>query len=82
MSKYKALLFDFDDTLFDFPKSEKIALERVFDYYNIEKNEENLKTYIDENKNKATYLINNDNDLASFKKEIKSIFTEAKDRIS
>ncbi len=42
----------------------------------------NKTNKIDENKNKATYLINNDNDLASFKKEIKSIFTEAKDRIS
>lgn len=50
MSKYKALLFDFDDTLFDFPKSEKIALERTFDYYKIEKSEENLKIYIAENK--------------------------------
>ena len=50
MSKYKALLFDFDDTLFDFPKSEKIALERVFDFYEIEKSEENLKIYIAENK--------------------------------
>lgn len=49
MSKYKALLFDFDDTLFDFPKSEKIALERTFDFYNIEKSEKNLQIYITEN---------------------------------
>ena len=41
MKKYKALLFDFDDTLFDFPKSERIALERVFSHYKIEKSEKN-----------------------------------------
>lgn len=50
MSKYKVLLFDFDDTLFDFPKSERIALERVLDCYKIEKSEENISTYIAENK--------------------------------
>lgn len=50
MKKYKALLFDFDDTLFDFPKSERIALERVFSHYKIEKSEKNIKTYIAENK--------------------------------
>lgn len=50
MSKYRVLLFDFDDTLFDFPKSERIALERVLDYYKIEKSEENISTYIAENK--------------------------------
>lgn len=41
----------------------------------------NKTNKIDENKNKATYLIMNNNDLASFKKDIKKTFIEAKDRL-
>lgn len=49
MKKYKALLFDFDDTLFDFNKSEKIALEKTFNRYGIEKSEYNFEIYYSEN---------------------------------
>ena len=41
----------------------------------------NKTNKIDENKNKATYLIMNNNDLTSFKKDIKKTFIEAKDRL-
>ena len=39
----------------------------------------NKTNKIDENKNKATYLINNSSDLSSFKAEIKRIFKDLKD---
>lgn len=51
MKKYKTLLFDFDDTLFDFPKSEEIALINTFEKYNIEKTEANFELYRKENRN-------------------------------
>ena len=49
MKKYKALLFDFDDTLFDFKKSEHIALKATFEKYQIAFNEQNIALYIAEN---------------------------------
>ena len=45
MKKYKALFFDFDDTLFDFKKSETIALEGCFERYRIEKSKEMFELY-------------------------------------
>lgn len=50
MNKYKTLLFDFDDTLFDFSKSEIIALERAFACYGIEPSGENVEKYRKENR--------------------------------
>ena len=41
----------------------------------------NKTNKIDENKNKATYLISNNKDIKSFKAEIKKTFTQAKDRL-
>lgn len=35
MKKYKALFFDFDDTLFDFKQSEAVALDACFAHYGI-----------------------------------------------
>ena len=64
------------------PKIQKERLKKRNPQSAIYLEEINKTNRIDENKNKATYLINNDNDLASFKKEIKRIFIEAKDRIS
>lgn len=64
------------------PKIQKERLKKRNPQSAIYLEEINKTNKIDENKNKATYLINNDNDLASFKKEIKRIFIEAKDRIS
>lgn len=49
MKKYKALFFDFDDTLFDFKKSETIALEESFEHFGIEKSEEMFSLYDEEN---------------------------------
>ena len=49
MKKYKALFFDFDDTLFDFKKSEKIALESVFAKYHIPLSKSNYALYDAEN---------------------------------
>ena len=51
-------------------KEKAIYLEKI--------NESNK---IDENKNKATYLILNNSDLSFFEKEIKKTFIQAKDRI-
>lgn len=49
MKKYKVLLFDFDDTLFDFSASEKIALSRTFEHYGIPDTDELHQMYIEEN---------------------------------
>ena len=49
MKKYKALLFDFDDTLFDFKKSESIALEASFKHYSIKKSQEVFSIFEEEN---------------------------------
>ena len=45
MKSYKALFFDFDDTLFDFKKSEKIALDAAFSRYRIPLEEAMYRTY-------------------------------------
>ena len=45
MKHYKALFFDFDDTLFDFKKSEKIALEATFSRYGIPANDKMYRLY-------------------------------------
>lgn len=50
MKKYKALFFDFDDTLFDFQKSEYIALKAAFERYDIDFTPENYALYVAENK--------------------------------
>ncbi len=72
------------DTIVVIDIDKKIQEERL---YKRDKNsalyleEINKTNKIDENKNKATYLIMNNNDLASFKKDIKKTFIEAKDRL-
>lgn len=44
--KYKLLLFDADETLFNFEESEKIAFSKTFSEFNLEYNENNhLKLY-------------------------------------
>ncbi|GAY75830.1 5'-nucleotidase YjjG [Sporolactobacillus inulinus] len=41
MHSYKFLLFDVDDTLLDFGKTEKLALQRLFTEQNIQLTSEN-----------------------------------------
>ena len=41
----KYVLIDLDDTLFDFGKGETKALKKLFKYYGISFNEENVRTY-------------------------------------
>lgn len=45
MSQYEILLFDADDTLFNFQKSEQRALEQVFSLYQIPYTHETINTY-------------------------------------
>ena len=45
MGKYRLLLFDADDTILDFKKSEDTALEKLFNKYSIPFTDENIKTY-------------------------------------
>ena len=45
MKQYKALLFDFDDTLFDFGKSEAIALKKTFERFRIPMTKEHYDIY-------------------------------------
>ena len=45
MQKYKVILFDIDDTLLDFPKSEREALCEAFMISGVELNEEMINTY-------------------------------------
>ena len=49
MSKYKALLFDLDDTLLDFKKGELCAVKAMFEKYNIAYTKENIDKYRDAN---------------------------------
>ncbi len=43
--KYKIILFDIDDTLLDFSKSEEIAISNLMKYYNIIPTKENCELY-------------------------------------
>ena len=43
--KYTTLLLDLDETLFDFSKSERYAIDRLMEKYNIPVTEENRKLY-------------------------------------
>lgn len=43
--KYTTLLLDLDETLFDFSKSEKIAIDKLMEKYNIPVTEENRRLY-------------------------------------
>ena len=50
--KYEVLLFDADETLFDFKKAEKYAFENSIQEFNIEYNENyHYKIYEEINKN-------------------------------
>ena len=48
--KYEILLCDIDDTLFDFPKGEAIALENTFRAFDIPVTEENWNAYLEANR--------------------------------
>lgn len=50
LKKYKFILFDADDTLFDFQKAEKEAFVKLLSEYNIEFNDEYYQIYKNENK--------------------------------
>lgn len=49
MKKYTTLLFDADDTLLDFHKDERQALEKTMKHYGVPITEENIKIYSDIN---------------------------------
>ena len=49
MKKYTTLLFDADDTLLDFRKDERQALEKTMKHYGVPVTEENIKIYSDIN---------------------------------
>lgn len=50
--KYTTLLFDLDDTLLDFGKTESFAMERLFADYGIAPTQENKRIYVELNKAK------------------------------
>ncbi len=45
MKKYKALLIDLDDTILDFKQSEKYAICKLFEHFEISQSEKNIETY-------------------------------------
>ncbi len=45
MKKYDVLIFDLDDTLFDFQATEKEALTQIFKHYQIEPTQKNIDQY-------------------------------------
>ena len=45
MKKYTTLLFDADNTLLDFDKTERCALTKLLEYYSLPVTEENCKVY-------------------------------------
>lgn len=46
---YKYLLFDADDTIYDFGKCENLSIEETWDHFKIPRTEENIKSYIKHN---------------------------------
>jgi 2-haloacid dehalogenase len=50
MNKYKILLFDLDDTLFDFSKSQYIGIKHIMENFNLEFNEDHFDHYLSINK--------------------------------
>ena len=50
--KYTTLLLDLDETLFDFSKSEKFAIDKLMEKYNIPVTEENRRLYSEINDEK------------------------------
>ena len=50
MQKYDILLFDADDTLFDFGKAERRAIINTFDKFSIPADEDNIELYVKINK--------------------------------
>ncbi|MDO4813907.1 MAG: YjjG family noncanonical pyrimidine nucleotidase [Gemella sp.] len=67
--KYKYLLFDLDNTLFDFDKSQDIAVRKLLEFHNVDDIEVYLEKYIEINKSlwhsldmkeiSRDYLVNN-----------------------
>lgn len=49
MSKYEFLLFDLDETLLDFKKTELTALKSLFDFFDVELTKEIFDSYVREN---------------------------------
>ncbi len=47
---YNCVIFDFDDTLVDFKKSEDESLKKIYNKYNIETTKENLDVYKNANR--------------------------------
>ncbi|MEG0283427.1 MAG: YjjG family noncanonical pyrimidine nucleotidase [Erysipelotrichales bacterium] len=45
MRKYKILMFDLDDTLLDFSRTEEESLKEIFKRYNVEDTQENIDAY-------------------------------------
>ncbi len=43
--KYKTILIDIDDTLLDFQKSEKIAIQKTMEYYNVKPTDKLIRRY-------------------------------------
>lgn len=58
MKRYKYLIFDLDDTLLDFQDTERKALEKLFNQYEIPFSNESIKEYQSINKNLWTRLEN------------------------
>ncbi len=50
--KYTTLLFDLDETLFDFSKSEKYAIDKLMELYKIPVSEEKRRLYSEINAEK------------------------------
>ena len=59
MSKYKILLFDLDDTLVDDEANIRHAIKKLLEEYNYPSEEEDIKRWLDFDKN---YWINRRND--------------------
>jgi putative hydrolase of the HAD superfamily len=50
INKYKYLLFDLDNTLFDFEKAEEVSLRRTFEKFGIPHTRENIQAYFEVNR--------------------------------
>lgn len=57
--KYKYILFDADDTLFDFGLAEEKAIKKSLDYFNISYVDNIVDNFINDKDVKVTYEIKN-----------------------
>lgn len=74
--RYQWILFDLDNTIYDFDRSSKDALQNTFDHFSIPHTEENIQTYKQINHQCWTDFENGKMDFATLRNIRFELFTE------